>query len=72
MDMTYAASAVLQTTAVLLQLTAAFFALRLIRVTGGRVSWILISSAFCLMAIRRSISLWELLAGGSNLPGALG
>jgi signal transduction histidine kinase len=59
MGMTYAASAVLQTTAVLLQLTAAFFALRLIRVTGGRVSWILISSAFCLMAIRRSISLWE-------------
>jgi len=69
MDMTYAVSAVLQTTAVLLQLTAAFFALRLIRVTGGRVSWILISSAFCLMAIRRSISLWELLAGGSNSPG---
>jgi light-regulated signal transduction histidine kinase (bacteriophytochrome) len=63
MDLTYTASAVLQTTAVLLQLTAAFFALRLIRVTGGRVSWILISSAFCLMAIRRAVSLWELLAG---------
>jgi light-regulated signal transduction histidine kinase (bacteriophytochrome) len=63
MNLTYAASAVLQTSAVLLQLTAAFFALRLIRVTGGRVSWILISSAFCLMAIRRAVSLWELLAG---------
>lgn len=63
MNLTYAASAVLQTTAVLLQLTAAVFALRLIRVTGGRVSWILISSAFCLMAIRRTLSLWQLLAG---------
>ena len=63
MDLTYAISAGLQIAAVLLQLIAAFFALRLIRVTGGRVSWVLISSAFCLMAIRRSISLWELLAG---------
>jgi len=66
MNTTYAASAVLQTSAVLLQLTAAFFALRLIRVTGGRVSWILISSAFCLMAIRRAVSLWGLLAGNLN------
>ena len=66
MDMVYAASAVLQITAVLLQLAAAFFALRLIRVTGGRVSWILISSSFCLMAIRRSLSLWDLLAGSPH------
>ncbi len=68
MDMTYAASAALQTTAVLLQLTAAFCALKLIRLTGGRVSWVLISSAFCIMAIRRSISLWELLAGSPHSP----
>ncbi len=68
MDMTYSTSALLQTTAVLLQLTAAFVALRLIRVTGGRVSWILISSAFCIMAIRRSFSLWRLLAGSPNPP----
>jgi light-regulated signal transduction histidine kinase (bacteriophytochrome) len=64
MDLTYAASAGLQTISLVLQLSAAFFALRLIRVTGGRVCWILISSAFCLMALRRSISLWVLLAGG--------
>jgi light-regulated signal transduction histidine kinase (bacteriophytochrome) len=63
MDMTYAVSAALQATAVLLQLTAAFFALKLIRVSGGRGSWILICSAFCIMAIRRSFSLWELLSG---------
>ena len=71
MDMTYAASAVLQTTAVLLQLTAAFFALQLIRVSGGRASWILICVAFCIMAIRRSLSLWELLADRSHSPNLL-
>jgi light-regulated signal transduction histidine kinase (bacteriophytochrome) len=68
MDMIYAASAVLQTTAVLLQLVAAFFALKLIRVSGGRVSWILICGAFCIMAIRRSLSLWELLRGNYSAP----
>ena len=65
--MIFTTSAVLQTTAVLLQLIAAVFALKLIRVSGGRVSWTLISSAFCIMAIRRSLSLWQLLAG-SNPP----
>jgi light-regulated signal transduction histidine kinase (bacteriophytochrome) len=70
MDMTYAASAALQTSAVLLQITAAFFALRLIRVSGGRVSWFLICGAFCIMAIRRSLSLWQL-AGGSHIPNLL-
>jgi light-regulated signal transduction histidine kinase (bacteriophytochrome) len=68
MDMAYTASAVLQTGAVLLQLTSAFCALKLIRITGGRISWILISSAFCVMAIRRSLSLWQLLAGGPHSP----
>jgi len=71
MDMTYAASAALQASAVILQITAAFFALRLIRVSGGRVSWILICSAFCIMAIRRSISLGQLLAGGPHPPNLL-
>jgi light-regulated signal transduction histidine kinase (bacteriophytochrome) len=70
MDMIYAASAAIQASAVLLQLTAAFFALRLIRVSGGRVSWILICGAFGVMAIRRSISLWQL-AGGSHIPNLL-
>ena len=68
MDMIFATSAVLQTTAVLLQLAAAFFALKLIRVSGGRVSWMLICGAFCIMAIRRSLSLWELLAGSYPTP----
>jgi signal transduction histidine kinase len=68
MNMIFATSAVLQTTAVLLQLTAAVFALKLIRVSGGRVSWLLISSAFCIMAIRRSLSLWQLLTGSNPTP----
>jgi light-regulated signal transduction histidine kinase (bacteriophytochrome) len=68
MDMTFITSAVLQTTAVLLQLIAAVFALKLIRVSGGRVSWTLISSAFCIMAIRRSLSLWQLLTGSNPTP----
>ena len=47
----------------LLQIAAAFFALRLIRVTGVRIAWVLIASAFCIMAIRRIIALAQLLAG---------
>ena len=56
-------SATLQVLAVVLQLTAAVFALKLIRVTGKGISWILISTAFCLMAVRRLFSLGVLLSG---------
>ncbi|MFA5110317.1 MAG: ATP-binding protein [Desulfobaccales bacterium] len=47
----------------LIQLAAAFFALKLIRVTGGRTAWSLIAGALCLQSIRRLISLGQLLAG---------
>ena len=66
MNLTFLASSALQAIAVLLQLTAALFSLKLIRVTGKWSSWILISSALCLMAIRRSLSLWDLLSGNPN------
>ena len=46
----------------LLLFAAAVFAFRLIRVTGFRIAWVLISSAFCVMAIRRVIVLAELVA----------
>ncbi|MGO8761249.1 MAG: sensor histidine kinase [Desulfobaccales bacterium] len=59
----FTVSALVQLAAVVLQLTAAFFALRLIRVTGGRASWALIAGAFCVMAFRRSFSLWRLVSG---------
>ena len=49
--------------AALVQLLAAFFALRLIRVTGGRTAWVLIALALCFMALRRGIKLWRLLSG---------
>jgi hypothetical protein len=48
---------------VLLQFTAAFLALRLIQITGGRIAWILIATAISLMAIRRSITLFYLISG---------
>jgi len=49
--------------AILVQVLAAFFALKLIRLTGFRTAWVFIASAFCLMAVRRAfsshpISLW--------------
>lgn len=46
----------------LLQFAAAFFAFRLIRVTGFRIAWVLIASAFCVMALRRVIVLAQLVA----------
>ena len=55
-------SALLHVAAVLVQLTAAFYALKLIRVTGKSTAWVLISGALCLMAVRRSVMLWHMLA----------
>jgi PAS domain S-box-containing protein len=52
----------------LLQFIAAFLALRLIRVTGQRIAWIMIATAIFLMAIRRSISLFRMLIGENYLP----
>jgi PAS domain S-box-containing protein len=50
---------------ILLQLVAAFLALRLIRVTGKRGAWILIAVAVVLMAVRRVLTFQELLSGES-------
>jgi len=47
----------------LLQLIAAFLALRLIQVTGKCTAWIFISIAILLMAARRSIPLFHLISG---------
>lgn len=46
---------------IVLQLIAAIFALRLMRVTKYRASWVLISLGFLLMAITRSIKLIQFL-----------
>jgi light-regulated signal transduction histidine kinase (bacteriophytochrome) len=52
------------TLSALVQIAAAFFALRLISITGARTAWVLIAAAFCFAALRRLISLWWILAGG--------
>jgi hypothetical protein len=59
--------------AAVLQLGAALFSLMLMRLTGFRLAWLLISTAFFLMAIRRSlfitgVSSW---AFGALTPPAL-
>lgn len=46
---------------IVLQLIAAIFALRLMRVTKYRASWVLISLGFLLLAIKRSIKLIQFL-----------
>ncbi len=50
------------------QLTAAYYALRLVRITGRSPAWLLISAAFCLMALRRVILLVYYLAGSQAIP----
>ena len=47
-----------------LQFVAAFFALRLIKVTGKSLAWVLIAAAIALMALRRSISLVDTIMSG--------
>ena len=54
---------------VLLQLAAAVLSWRLIRVTGWRAVWTCIAAAVSLMAARRGLTLFDLLAG--TLPGPL-
>ncbi len=61
-------SIVLQAVAVLVQLTAAFYALRLIRVTGWSRAWVLVSAGFSIMAVRRCISVARIFAGDPSNP----
>ncbi len=53
---------------VLLQLAAAILALRLIRITGNRSSFMLIATAILLMAFRRAITLYRLVSGDVLQP----
>ena len=61
-------SVLLQVAAVLIQLSAAFYALRLMRVTGKSPAWVLISAGFCFMAVRRVISVVRVLNGDPGNP----
>ncbi|MEW6379675.1 MAG: PAS domain S-box protein [bacterium] len=57
---------VILSVSLLLQTIAAFLAFRLIRITGKRKAWILISTAILLMAVRRSIPLFRVISGDTS------
>ena len=51
---------------VIFQFTTVFIAVRLIKVTGWRISWTLISLAIFFMSVRRSVSLFWLITGNPS------
>lgn len=53
---------------ILLQVSAALLALRLIWLTGRRTAWVLIATAVSFMAVRRSITLFRLFSGDLSRP----
>ena len=57
--------AVIVVFSILLQLTAAVLAVRLIRITKRKVAWLLIAFAIAVMTLRRIESLATLLHGGT-------
>ncbi len=61
--MTFMLALLILAISVLFQFTAAFLALRLIRITGRRRAWLFIAAGISLMAIRRSITFSHLLSG---------
>jgi PAS domain S-box-containing protein len=54
------------TISIVLQITAAVLAVRLIRLSGRRWAWVLIATAVTLMAARRGISLADILIHGNT------
>lgn len=52
------------TISIVLQLIAAFLALRLIRVTGKGIGWGMVAAAITLMTLRRCVTFFEFLSGG--------
>ena len=53
---------------IVLQLAAAIFAILLIRITGRKLAWILISLALALMASRRIVTFAALLSADKEIP----
>ncbi len=52
---------------IVIQISAAIMAFRLIGITGRRMAWIFISMALALMAVRRVIPLYHLLSGNKPI-----
>lgn len=55
-------------TSIIFQIAAAILAIRLIKVTRAQTAWMTIAFAVILMAIRRSITLYHLIAGNITRP----
>jgi PAS domain-containing protein len=53
---------------VVFHLLAAALALRLIKITGAKAAWVLITIAIVIQLVRRLVSLWLLLSGSSVQP----
>jgi PAS domain S-box-containing protein len=58
---------IIQSLSILLQFSAAFLALRLIRITGNIMAWTFIATAIILMVSRRCLTLYEWLSNGLPL-----
>lgn len=56
------------TLSIIFQVIAAVMAFRLIPLTGKKTAWLLISVALTLMAVRRIVPLWRLIAGDLSVP----
>lgn len=52
----------------LLQVGAAMLALRLVRLTGWKATWVLIATAISLMAVRRGLTLYKGIGGDAKPP----
>ena len=63
---THAVGLAVLTASVTLQVLATVAAIRLVPLTSHRLPWTLMASALAIMAIRRAIPLWHLLAAGSH------
>ena len=61
------AAAIVLGISILVQYTAAFYALRLARITGMRMAWVFIAAAITLMGVRRSITMFRLITGDTAL-----
>jgi len=59
-------AALVLTLSIVLQVWAAYLALRMMRITGASLAWISISVAILLMALRRSITLNRVLSGDAS------
>lgn len=59
---------VLLTASVMMQFCAAFFSIRLLRLSRYHLSWIMVSVALLLMALRRAVTFYYLMTGVESHP----